>query len=318
MTRPRRPIALAALAAVVLTAVLAMAGPASAKKAKSLGPTPLAGDCRFYQRPNGGPECYQDLWSGRFEVGRHILRVGDTLTANIQVLGGMFPIYSWPSPGGTGLKTEQCPSEAPTPPEGHNLVGWATTCTFKATSVTHGWQIFGPTMGLAISNYPDQDYYAVIGGASINGRVLDEEGKGVGGVRVNIMGPQKLFAVTEPSGMYSAVDIAEGSYVVSVNKKGFCVDNGGSISRKTCTPSKRVTAGNAEVTFTKLGKNSIEGSIEDQWDRPIAGIEVKITGDGLEQSEYTDENGRYQLGVDGAGPFTVTPVTAGRGPSEHY
>ena len=118
--------------------------------------------------------------------------------------------------------------------------------------------------------------------------------------------------------MYSAVDIAAGSYVVSVNKKGFCYDNGGSISRKTCTPSKRVTAGNPEVTFTKLGKNSIEGSIEDQWDRPIAGIEVKIAGDGLEQSEYTDENGRYQLGVDGAGPFTVTPVPASRGPNEKY
>ena len=173
-------------------------------------------------------------------------------------------------------------------------------------------------MGLAISNYPDQDYYAVIGGASINGRVLDEEGKGVGGVRVNITGPQKLFAVTEPSGMYTAIDIKEGSYVVSLNKKGFCVDNGISVSRKTCTPSKRVTAGNAEVTFTKLGKNSIEGSIEDQWDRRIAGIEVKIAGDGMEQSEYTDEFGRYQLGVDGDGPFTVTPVPAGRGPSEHY
>ena len=118
--------------------------------------------------------------------------------------------------------------------------------------------------------------------------------------------------------MYTAIDIKEGSYVVSLNKKGFCVDNGISVSRKTCTPSKRVTAGNAEVTFTKLGKNSIEGLIEDQWDRGIAGIEVKIAGDGMEQSEYTDENGRYQLGVDGDGPFTVTPVPAGRGPSEHY
>ena len=166
MTRPRRPIALAALVAVLLTAALAMAGPASAKKAKSLGPTPLAGDCRFYQRPNGGPECYQDLWSGRFEVGQHVVQVGDTLTAKIQVLGGLFPIYTWPSPGGAGLKTEQCPEVAPTPPEGRNLVGWSTTCTFKAVGKTDGWEIFGPTMGLAISNYPDQDYYAVIGGGA--------------------------------------------------------------------------------------------------------------------------------------------------------
>ena len=133
MNRPRRPIALAALVAVLLTAVLAMAGPASAKKAKSLGPTPLSGDCKFYQRPSGGPECYQGPVVGPVRGrparparrrragrqgaghGRHVSRV---LVAE---------------PRWAGLDADRCPETAPTPPEGHNLVGWSTTCTFKAT-----------------------------------------------------------------------------------------------------------------------------------------------------------------------------------------
>ena len=151
----RRTTVVAATAVTLLSLAFANAGNAAPKRAKDLGPTPVASDCLTYR---GKAPCYYNLWSGIFEVDRHILRVGDTLTAQIETHAGRYPVYSWAAPGGSGLKTLSCPTEAPPGPTDGSPNYWHASCRFEATSRTSGWVVFGPTMGLAISAYTDGDY----------------------------------------------------------------------------------------------------------------------------------------------------------------
>ena len=75
-------------------------------------------------------------------------------------------MYSWDSPGGAGLQVVSCPGHGPVwgrRTAARNYFNPAS-CTFKAVSKTNSWVVFGPMMGLAISQYQDGDYYAVVGG----------------------------------------------------------------------------------------------------------------------------------------------------------
>ena len=121
-------------------------------------------------------------------------RSATSLTAKIQVLGGMFPIYTWPAPGGAGLKLEQCPERGPDAaggPQPRRLVddlhlqGRRARPTVGRSSGRR-WAWRSPTT-------PTRTTTPSSAAASITGRVLDEEGKGVGGVRVNIIGPAEAL-----------------------------------------------------------------------------------------------------------------------------
>ena len=79
----------------------------------------------------------------------------------------------------------------------------------------------------------------MVDGPSLNGRVVDGEGAGLGGVRVSIDGPEQLYAVTDADGYYDAIDMKPGSYRISVGKSKICIDDGNAISSKTCKTSVR-------------------------------------------------------------------------------
>jgi len=57
---------------------------------------------------------------------------------------------------------------------------------------------------------------------SISGRVTDGSGNGIGGVTLNLNGPQAAIATTGNSGAYSFVDLtAGGNFVVAPTKPGY-------------------------------------------------------------------------------------------------
>lgn len=301
------------IAIITLVAAFAGAAPAGAKlkKAKDLGPTPVVNDCLIYR---GGHPCYYDLWSGRFVVDRHLLNVGDTLSAQIQTYGGRYPAYSWSPPGGPGLKTISCPGTAPAGPKDGSPNYFSLQCSFKATSKTNGWVVFGPSMGLAISSYQDGDYYAVVAGAAVSGRVLDAEGNAVKGARITISGPEDVYADTDDAGFYEAVDLTPGNYTVSIGKAKFCHDNGeDTIQAKTCKRSVKKHLGAAEVNFRGLGTYAIYGKVRDEFKRGLPGVTIKATGlpGGATKDIVTGADGGYRIGFEGGATVNLTSQKGG-------
>jgi Carboxypeptidase regulatory-like domain len=307
------------VAIVALLLALACAPPAGAKakKAKDLGPTPVANDCLIYK---GGHPCYYDLWSGRFVVDKHLLNVGDTMSAQIQTYGGRYPAYSWAPPGGPGLKTISCPGVAPAGPKDGSPNYFSLQCSFKATGKTNGWVVFGPSMGLAISSYVDGDYYAVVAGSAVSGRVLDAEGNAVKGARINISGPEDVYADTDDAGFYEAVDLSPGDYTVSIAKDKFCHDNGeDTIAAKTCKKSVKKHLGAAEVNFRGLGKFAIYGKVRDEFKRGLPGVTIAATGlpGGATKNIVTGADGGYRIGFEGGATVNLTSQKGG-GPYSFY
>lgn len=315
--RLRRRRRLLLLAAAVLALLVAVPSAGAVKKARSLGPTPIENDCFVYR---GNNPCYYGLWSGRFDADKHVLHVGDVLTTTIQTYGGFFPYYFWASPGGPGLKDlgtnakNRCPQFAPPGPSDGSPNYFTLTCSFKAVSKTSGWVVFGPTMGLASSQYDDGDYYAITAGASVTGRVVNGKGVPVGGVRINISGPEDVYAVTDPAGFYDAVELTPGTYTVSIGKAKFCVDTGVAISKKTCKKSvTKKTSGNLEVNFKGLGDYGIFGVVRDEFKRGLGGVQLIASGlpGGESVTLTTALDGSYRLGLEDAATVSLASVKGG-------
>lgn len=300
---------------MLVAALVALAAPdagAALKKAKDLGPTPVENDCLIYRGKN---PCYYGLWSGRFVVDRHILNIGDVLSATIQTYGGFAPVYSWvPEPGLPYLKRIACPIAAPKGPADGSPNYFTLNCAFRAKKKTPTWQVFGPSMGLAISSYVDGDYYAVVAGASVSGRVLDGEGKAVPGVRVTITGPEDVYAVTDAAGFYDAIELTPGNYTISIGKAKLCHDTGTAISKASCRKSvKKHLGGTAEVNWRGLGKYAIHGRVRDEWGRGLAGVKIKATGlpGGESLDVLTNKDGSYRIGFEGAATVEVAAEKGG-------
>ncbi len=312
MRSHRRHRVLLLLALVALFALSAPAAHGALKKAKDLGPTPVENDCLIYKGKN---PCYYGLWSGRFVVDKHILNVGDVMTATIQTYAGLYPAYSWvPEPGLPAIKRIACPITAPAPPKDGSPNYFTLMCTFRAKKKTGKWVVFGPSMGLASSSYVDGDYYAVVSGSSVSGRVLDGEGKAVPGVRVTITGPDDVYAVTDAAGFYDAIELSPGKYRISIGKSRFCHDTGAAISKKSCRKSvTKVLHGSAEVHWRGLGKYAIYGRVRDEFKRGLAGVKLKATGlpGGEALDVITNKDGSYRIGFEGAATVSLASEKGG-------
>lgn len=182
------------LGAVLVGAVmLSAAAPAGA--ATKLGPAPVVADCLYYRGP---APCIYNIGFIEARLSRHILHVGDTLTAN----------YSWglsptrgatPLTAGAGLKPVKGKCKIPKIANGSS---GSATCQWKATSPTNGWVTslgINLSQNASLGSYTENDYYAIIGKQpAIEGFVRREDSTttkagyrpGIPNVTVKINGPR--------------------------------------------------------------------------------------------------------------------------------
>ena len=155
----------------------------------------------------------------------------------------------------------------------------------------------------------DQDFVIdVLPPGTASGQVTegDAGGPGLQGVRVDVVGPDdaQYLVVTNADGAWSLPDLPPGDYtatVVPLDGTGVV----GSSSRDFTVPP---TGGNVTgQDFVLAQTHSAGGTVTDDEDQPLAGVDVVITDStGATQTVTTDDDGAWS--VDGLvpGDYTAT------------
>ena len=234
-----KPIVMAVL--VVLAVTPAAPAPAAQDR---LGPAPVVADCLYYRGP---APCIYNIGFIEARLSRHILHVGDTLTAN----------YSWglsptrgatPLTSGAGLKPVKGKCRIPKIANG---TSGSATCTFKAVSRTNGWVTslgINLSQNASLGSYTENDYYAIIGKEpAIEGFVRREDSTttkagyrpGIPNVQVKINGPKfgRSIRTNENGYFFTTVQKAGAYRVTPVLPKKF---KGGRSNSAALTPDSKV------------------------------------------------------------------------------
>jgi len=207
------------LVVLVSAALSVAAAPAGAER--KLGPAPVVSDCLVYRGP---APCIYNIGFIEMRLSRHILHVGDTLTAN----------YSWgltptrgatPLTAGTGLKLVKGHCKIPKIENGSS---GSATCQWKATRPTNGWVTslgINLSQNASLGSYTENDYYAIIGKEpAIEGWVRREDSTttkagyrpGIPNVQVKINGPKFGRSIrTNDNGYFFTTVQKAGKYRVT-------------------------------------------------------------------------------------------------------
>lgn len=140
---------------------------------------------------------------------------------------------------------------------------------------------------------------------NISGRVVDIDGNGISGIRVNIEGSTKN-ALTGADGSYTIANVYEGNKTVyTYNTLGF-----------TANPLNRTVAVAADepvlnVNFEMVRGAVLKGVILDQDGSPLAGVDVSANGSSNTEQFWgestTDGNGRFLIdGLGAASNYVVS------------
>jgi hypothetical protein len=81
-------------------------------------------------------------------------------------------------------------------------------------------------------------YRAHSGYGSINGTIVDEAGRPIGGVTVSAFGTAMVFAVTDTIGQFSLTSLPPGPYLVRAHREGFAASGRQVVDVTASSPSK--------------------------------------------------------------------------------
>ncbi len=206
------------------------------------------------------------------------------------------------------------------------LVAGATSASFVPQPQAHGQAQSGVVMGRQVSPGPRPE-----GTGSIRGRVIENsEGRPLRGVRIGASwrGPSadegaQFAARTDGDGVFTIDRLPDGSYFVSVSRRGFFDDPGGAPASRQVTIRNGAAIDIGDVRFVRGGV--ITGRVVDEHGEPVERARVtpvaRLTGQGvlttLGATSTTDDRGAYRLHGLSRGTYTVRVLPigpSGRGP----
>ncbi len=139
------------------------------------------------------------------------------------------------------------------------------------------------------ANQPNADFTAAFAGRTINGRIVDDAGVAIEGVRVWLYsnGGFNVYATTGANGNYSFSDLQSG-VDYTVNPLGYA-------SNEIYTPSRTTfTALGANQTANFVGKReklSLRATVVDAAGAAVSGVTVTVSGGASNSSITTDSMG---------------------------
>ncbi|HVK36606.1 MAG TPA: carboxypeptidase regulatory-like domain-containing protein [Microlunatus sp.] len=163
-----------------------------------------------------------------------------------------------------------------------------------------------PPTGGAVS---DQDFVIdVLPTGTASGQVTegDPGGPGLQGVRIDVVGPEgaRYSVITNADGAWSLPDLPPGDYTATVVP----LDGTGVVGNSSRDFTVAPTGGNVTgQDFVLAQTHSADGTVTDDEDQPLAGVDVVITDStGATQTVTTDDDGAWS--VDGLvpGDYTAT------------
>jgi hypothetical protein len=318
--RPRRAFSIA-LAGLVLTQLVPLSALAEEKVENLPAPPVLCYPDGCYGR-DIGPNIMDNTGLGDFVYSPPKVHVGETITARMSpsVNFGINVLMTYPG-GNPGEFVEATsvaagtpvgypsyagdPSTEPHASDLHVCAGSAntrtvTSCTYKATSPTHGWVRQRAVIGNGPARGVEEGYYAVLAhGYGISGLVSLSNGKPMAGVSISISGSASDQTRTDPAGIYSFT-VPKGDYTVTAGG-GLCVEP----VAGQCTSSAKVSIPGSKVVNFKAGSEGvIDGTVRDSSAKPIPGVTIHVEGKGG-QPATTDNSGYYRAELP-KGKFTVS------------
>ena len=157
----------------------------------------------------------------------------------------------------------------------------------------------------------DADFYGVIGKDEelwgISGTFEDKDGRGLGGVLIELSGEERQADVSRSSTGYYAFLVPEGSYQVAT-EPGFCAVVDGA-QGSGCSNSASVSVpGSHAVDFRPEKEGTISGTVYDADGNGLGGVTVSAVGR-MGSSVNTDDKGAYELNL-AIGSYTVSAAGA--------
>ncbi len=158
------------------------------------------------------------------------------------------------------------------------------------------------------ANVTGVNFTASGGGAGagfiIRGRVVNDSGVPVSGVRIESTGEIDDGVLTDANGNYILNGAAPGTYTITPDR-----DN-----TQFSPPSRTVTVSTANVTnvnFTayggaSVGRYAIRGRVLNAAGQPVPGVRIESTGE-VNDGVQTDLNGFYTLTGVSPGTYVITP-----------
>ena len=139
---------------------------------------------------------------------------------------------------------------------------------------------------------------------TIGGRLLDQEGNGLGGLTVNLtsavnlIGPEQRTTVTDNAGHYQFTDLFAGfDYTVTPPSTAAYTFTAQSVSDLISNQTRN---------FAGLRRLALNGSVRDASGNGISGIKVSLAGS-ESAITFTAANGSYLLTATATGNYTITP-----------
>ena len=136
----------------------------------------------------------------------------------------------------------------------------------------------------------------------ISGRITDEHGSAVAGVRVTLSGSQSVAANTDAEGNYSFTNLpTSGRYVITPSKDEYIFN---AASQSFIAPAADRTANFTAKPSTYVVKGRITSG-----ESALAGVLVTVTGSAT-ASAIADSAGEYSFKLGTEGSYTLTPTKA--------
>jgi len=176
------------------------------------------------------------------------------------------------------------------------------TYTITPSKSDYTFKPASATVTISGSNKTDEIFMATKAGSgyTISG-VIQESNSGLAGVSVRVTGNGvDQTAITDSNGAYTFGGLANGNYTITPSKSDYTF-NPVSIA-VTMSGSGRVVE---TIIATKAGY-AITGIIR-EGDFGLAGVSVRVTGNGVDQTAITDSNGAYTFQNLANGTYTITP-----------
>lgn len=135
-------------------------------------------------------------------------------------------------------------------------------------------------------------------GGTVTGTVTDEKGSGIAGAAVKLEQNGSIIeAVTDADGRYRIENIAEGTYLLTIEKSGYNTPESIPV---TVTRNETVTVPVQTMVHT-IG--TVEGIVLDASGRPAAGVTVYLRANGNK-----NDTKRYTTVTDAAGAYSVDVI----------
>lgn len=223
------------------------------------------------------PSCDYTLSAQSISVG------ADTITGNVDVSGTTG--CSWTAISNAAWISITSGASG----SGNGTVRYSVAAITGATSRTGTLTIAGQTLTF---NQSAATY-------TINGRVTEGSGNGIGGVTISLSGSQTSSIQTDSGGNYSFANLSTGNYTITPSRANYTF-NPGSQTFNSLSSNQAANFTGTPMTFSIAGLVTI-GNVG------LGGVRVALGGS-QSQTTTTDAGGTYLFtNVLAGGDYTITP-----------